>query len=82
MREATEIQRAHDLLKSLLFNDIAIGQSPRDLDLAKPMLAVLCWVLEHESGGGVHETLAEIENRALAAGYRIVATATAQEMKE
>lgn len=82
MREAVEIQRAHDVLKALVQREIEIGQSTETIRRANLMLTVLCWVLGHEAGDDFASTVGSVENCAVAMGYRILDTATVQEERE
>ncbi|MBX3448229.1 MAG: hypothetical protein KF777_01645 [Planctomycetaceae bacterium] len=74
VRDVVEIQRAHDVLQALLNREIEIGQSAGDSLRAQLSLNVLCWVLGHASGDKFGASLASIENRAVAMGYRVIDT--------
>lgn len=62
VRDALEIQRAHDLISHALNGSIPI--LPSDAPLLRGARQAMCWVLNHEHGGkGVELTLQTLTER-------------------
>ena len=62
MRTRAEIERAHDLLASILLDDeLRATMDPRDVDLKIAAADVLCWVLRHNHNGTFKENLRRLE---------------------
>lgn len=74
LRDAEEIQRAHDLIASILGGDVppmALPYGPHRSAL-KQISSVLCWVLEHDHNLAFGELLAHLETALAATGYALV----------
>lgn len=69
MRDAAEIQRAHDMLVAIILGEVPY----RGLDLSRIHGAceVLCWVLEHGHNEAFAANLAAIEASVRLAGYEL-----------
>lgn len=71
MRDWEEIQRAHDMLKALLNEEIpdanVIGDHNREVWFA--VLSGICWVLGHDYGGLFSDNIAKIEESIEGSGF-------------
>lgn len=73
LRDREEIQRAHDILASALFDPRIRAAVARlaieDEVLVRTALDALCWVLNHEHNQSFAQNLAELEEELRAAGF-------------
>jgi hypothetical protein len=61
IRDAKEIQAAHDKFVAILLNEVPNPFLDEQLDLLKAAVGVLCWVLHHDHHKAFEKTLAEID---------------------
>mgnify|MGYP001601445713 CR=1 FL=1 len=73
MRVKREIQRAHDILISVILGDVTIDEGTED-DLSRLRAAAdtLCWVLSHGHNTQFADNLAAIEAEIPAAGFALI----------
>jgi hypothetical protein len=71
IRDAQELQRAHDLLSMLTREDLPVPVEISDRDRLEMEVAVdtLCWVLHHDRAAIFNDTLLAMEEALLKAGY-------------
>ncbi|MBX3451008.1 MAG: hypothetical protein KF777_15695 [Planctomycetaceae bacterium] len=74
IRSESDIQRAHDILSALVDREILVGQDYEDIDRARQLKTVLCWVLGHRGGEDFEQTVQQIHDKALAVGYRLMSS--------
>jgi hypothetical protein len=68
LRDASEIQRAHDILKNIVLEEIPVKVDQAPLYAS---LDVLCWVLRHDHNHTFADNLDGVEEAALAAGFMV-----------
>jgi hypothetical protein len=71
IRDAQELQRAHDLLSMLTRTDLPLPVEISDRDKSEMEVAVdmLCWVLHHDRAAIFNDTLLAMEEALVRAGY-------------
>jgi hypothetical protein len=69
LRQAAEIQRAHDILTAVITGDVDIEME--DDQLWRAAADVLCWVLQHDHNDAFARNLANLEETIAEAGYEL-----------
>ena len=74
MRGETEIQRAHDILVSVILGDMTgvLTLSTRDAEAMHVAVDALCWVLSHGHSRKFAENLATIEEEIADLGFFLI----------
>ena len=68
-READAIQRAHDLLTSVVLGEVPVKPPDELMPELMGALSALCWVLNHDHNPMLYNNLAAIEKELLRRGY-------------
>jgi hypothetical protein len=74
LRDGLEIQRAHDILKALVMEEVPFdmqGCSPVQLAGIHAALDTLCWVLGHRHNTAFEGNLEKIERALEAKGFKL-----------
>jgi hypothetical protein len=71
MKAEVEIQRAHDLITSVLLDDTLRQQLGEEGSPLEFVADALCWVLEHEHNPTVANNLARLEQWLLSQGFQL-----------
>jgi hypothetical protein len=69
MKSRDEIQRAHDILVSVILEEVKIELEPKDREAIHFATDVLCWVLQHEHNTAFAENLFNLETELAQKGY-------------
>ena len=69
IRDPMEIQRAHDILVSVLAKQVRVVIEPDTLKHFHVAASTLCWVPKHSHNEQFAKTLAELEAELLDLGY-------------
>jgi len=70
-RSADEVQRAHDILVSVILGELPMPSSEESKKTLATVASGLCWVLRHEHNRGMADTLASVETWAIAHGFTL-----------
>ena len=69
MRSQDEVQRAHDLLREIIMQEVPITLAPEERPAMHSALDVLCWVLGHEHSRSFALNLEPLEQHLKDQGY-------------
>lgn len=80
IRDAQQIQRAHDILIEVVTGRVAIdaGEGSVPLWSLHAALDVLCWALQHDHNSAFAENLAKVERLIKQSGYELIDTGKLQ----
>ena len=73
VREADAVQRAHDLLTSVVLGEVPVKPPDELMPELMGALSALCWVLNHDHNPMLYNNLAAIEKELLRRGYVLTA---------
>jgi len=72
MKDATEVQHAHDIITGFLLGEVRARLSGNDWAALHSAADTLCWVLNHQHNQSFNDNLARLEHIAAAQGYQLV----------